>query len=785
MNIEQILDTFDGVIEDGDGWLALCPVHGDSNPSLKISLTNEGRVLMVCRSQDCCFADIVAAVALTPSDFRDVDIWDTRTITSVAQKEPANAVDLAQLDALVTQLQEGYVNSEASERAWARWGIDEEMAAQLRLGTVHPVDSHPMMQRQFTRVMGVSVPLLGFDGKPRGLQRRSLFDEDDRWSTLRNPAEDRVWSRLGVMMREDDDYVVCCEGPGDSLSVYGAQGSSVFLRGSSTMIASAADEVIEHCRTKMIVLAGDNDPAGKKFNRDLGQILHDAGIDVRILEIPDAFGDLTEWREHEGGNFPEVLRRSLRSAPPFVPPTIQPVAAPLPDDEEFDFTDVGNGRRINSYFNGDFLFSPELGRMIYSGGVWRQDTLNQVPRGWKKCLDELQERGSKLCEYGAAIGNNVIIERGEATVGHAIRSANDPKFTNALKRADEDVSVDHERFDKPLHLLNCANGTVDLRTGELRPHNRDDFLTHQLDVHYKPDAVAWRFLQFLDEIFVDHPELPPFMQTLCGYLATGEINEQCVVTCHGSGANGKSVFWGVIGSVLKDVTKYSTMSTFEKRQAGAATADLAYLRGARVVLTQESEANQSVSESTLKRVSGGDEISCRQLYRAPMSYIPQFTVVFALNHLFRIRGQDEGVWRRQVLVPFSRYFKPEERDPDLLVKLIGESEGVLRWIVDGAVDWYANGLQTPEVVKAATAEFRHGSDELAGFIGTVIEPDIDGEVLGAELMDRYITWCHEENCRPWTRTSLFNGVIERIANAERKRKTAGIAITGVKFVGGM
>lgn len=168
-----------------------------------------------------------------------------------------------------------------------------------------------------------------------------------------------------------------------------------------------------------------------------------------------------------------------------------------------------------------------------------------------------------------------------------------------------------------------------------------------------------------------------------------------------------------------------------------------------------------------------------------MSYVPQFSVVFALNHLFRIKGQDEGVWRRQILVPFSRFFEPAERDPDLMVKLIGESPGILKWIVEGSVDWYANGLTMPDVVTAATAEFRHGSDELAGFLGTVIEPDIDGEVLGAELMDRYITWCHEENTRPWTRTSLFNGVIERVSGAKRKRKTAGIALTGVSFVEGM
>jgi putative DNA primase/helicase len=742
-------------------------------------------VLLVCQSHACCFADVVAAVGLTAADFRGVDPGTARTIREASSKSPANATDLAQLDALVTQLSDGFASSESCDYAWDRWKIDEDDAALLRLGHVHPVDNHPLMQRQFARVMGISVPLLGFDGKPRGLQRRSLFDPEDRWSTLKNPADDRVWARFGVMMRDSgDDYVLLTEGPGDGLAAYGAKQSAVFLRGSSTMIKQSVEEIIEHLADKMIVLAGDNDDAGRKFNHDLASQLNDSNIDVRILDLPEGVGDLTEWLERDEGLFPDLLLKAMRAAPPYVPPSNQPTP-PAPVGDDYEFTDVGNGRRLEDWFKGNFKYSPELGRLVYIGGVWQTDILNLVPREWKKCLNDLKARASELIEYGERIGNTNLVERGEAMFGYALRCSNEPKFKHAIAMAESDATVDHSKFDKPLHLLNVANGTVDLQSGKLLPHRREDFLTHQLDVAYDTEAECPRFMQFLGEIFPGQPELPVFMQRLTGYLATGEISEQIVVTCHGTGANGKSVFWGVVASVLKDITKFTTMSTFEKRQAGAATADLAYLRGARLVLTQESDAGQAVSESTLKRVSGGDAISCRQLYRAPMSYTPQFSVIFALNHLFRIRGQDEGVWRRQILVPFSRFFRPEERDPNLLVTLIGESPGILRWIVDGAVQWYANGLDRPEVVTAATAEFRHGSDELAGFLGMVIEPDPNGEVTGAELMDRYIGWCHEENTRPWTRTSLFNGVVERVAGAKRKRKTAGISITGVSFVGGM
>lgn len=169
MNIDYLLSQFDGVEDAPDGgWLCLCPVHGDSNPSLKISLTDGGMVLLVCRSHDCCFADIVAAVRLTAADFRGVDPGTARTIREASSKSPANATDLAQLEALVTQLADGYMNSESSTYGWDRWNIDEDDAAASSVIVAYVQTDHG------ARARGIASSLI--DGTSDGFERLEPYD---------------------------------------------------------------------------------------------------------------------------------------------------------------------------------------------------------------------------------------------------------------------------------------------------------------------------------------------------------------------------------------------------------------------------------------------------------------------------------------------------------------------------------------------------------------------------------------------------------------------------------
>ena len=786
MSIEfnTVLDLLGGGEQQGSGFIALCPVHGDTNPSLRVTLKDDGRVLMHCWSHECRFADIVAAIGLDPGDLRHVESNGHPTSSALADKTPPSADHIRWLTDFVEEAADRFIDSPAAEYALRRWGITEAHAQRLRLGftdrTIRGDYIDPTPWRSSERIV---VPLTGFDGTHRGVQGRALGDDATRWCSLSNPDDSTAWARLGVMAHDHgDDYVQLGEGPGDALTAYAAGTGAVFMRG--TMAGTAAvNQIVAGTAAKVVIVAGDADTAGQAFNTRMGEALAAAGIDVRVLDIPNGHGDVTEWREDNPSAFPRAYAVALRGASPFTPtPSTPPPPASSGGGKAYMNTHEGNAQRLIDAMGGDLAFVPQLGRMIYVGGQWKPDELHTTVHEFTKVTYSMLERADEILEEADRTGNGTLEERGLRLKSWATASQNSPHFDKSIQRAEQLSSMPLKAFDQHGHLLNCSNGTVDLRTGTLRDHDRDDLITHRLDVAYNPDAECPRWVRFLDEVFPGEPDLPRYMQRVAGYAATGGPGvEQCLICCVGGGSNGKSLYWSTVQYVLESLTGTIPMSAFEKRQAGATTADLAYLRGKRLALIQEGEANQTLSESVLKRCTGMDSLSARALYRQPMSFVPEFLIVMATNHLPRIRGADESIWRRMRLVRFKKYFGDDERDPYLFKALRAESEGILRWIVDGAREWHANGLGDPPSVKEATAAYRHTADELAGFVGMVIAADPDASVAGSDLMAAYMDWCVEENVRAWSRRALYEAVCERLPTVSKEKRRDGVHLIGLRL----
>jgi putative DNA primase/helicase len=390
------------------------------------------------------------------------------------------------------------------------------------------------------------------------------------------------------------------------------------------------------------------------------------------------------------------------------------------------------------------------------------------------------DEGDALINEGTLTANPLMVESGDRLKSWAVRSQNSI-FDDSIKRAERQSAVPVEQFDLGKHLLNCKNGTVDLRTSTLRPHDRGDFITHRLDYAFDPEATAPRWMAFLDEVFPGQPETVEWLQRVAGYAATGEVIEHCLVLCVGKGRNGKSVFWNAIANVLGSLVGHVGFATFEKKGPGSSTADLASLRGKRLAIVQEGEASTTLAESTIKRSTGGDEIACRNLYRSQMSFLPEFLISMSTNSAPRIRGADEGIWSRIRKVDFCRYFTEDERDPWLNQTLAGEAEGILRWIVDGARLWYEQGLSDPTAIKAATLDYRSTSDELAGFVGAVVVADADGSILGSDVMALYLDHCVEENVKPWSRRALYDALVERVETVKKVKRMDGIHLLGIRL----
>ncbi|WP_242447977.1 DNA primase family protein, partial [Bacillus thuringiensis] len=313
------------------------------------------------------------------------------------------------------------------------------------------------------------------------------------------------------------------------------------------------------------------------------------------------------------------------------------------------------------------------------------------------------------------------------------------------------VSVKKKELDAHNFLFNCDNGVIDLKTGELLPHNRDLLLTKISPIKYDKNAECPNWKAFLESIFktstgeADH-ELINYLQKAIGYSLTGVTKEQVMFFLFGNGRNGKSTFINIIQDLLGDYGRQTNSDTFlKKRNDSGINNDVARLDGARFVSAVESEEGQQLSEALVKQITGGEKMSARFLRQEYFEFTPEFKVFFTTNHKPIVKGSDEGIWRRIMLIPFTVTIPKDKIDYDLPDKLAKEMPGVLRWAVEGCMKWQAEGLRAPEAVKAATAEYREDMDILGPFIDENCAVYSTARVEAKLLYENYTKWCYQNN----------------------------------------
>lgn len=447
----------------------------------------------------------------------------------------------------------------------------------------------------------------------------------------------------------------------------------------------------------------------------------------------------------------------------------------LPEKEKkrFKNTDLGNAERFY-YHQGDLVkYNTIFGRwFIWDGKRWMEDKTQTITRmGMKQIRNIYKEAFEEEDE-----------EKRKAIADHARRSESKARLEAMISLAQSFVPVLPDAMDQDEWLFNCENGVINLKTGELRPHDRELMMTKISNVFYDAQAECPTWKGFLNDIFRDEAgavkqDTIDFLQKAVGYSLTGSTREQVLFFLYGNGRNGKSTFMNVIKEILGDYGKQTNAETFTVKKSDRVNNDIAALKGARLVAATESEENARLAESLIKQLTGGEPIQARFLHQEFFEYVPQFKLFFTTNHKPVIKGGDLGIWRRIRLVPFSVTIPDERLDKDLPEKLRNEMPGILRWMVEGCLKWQQEGLTVPDEVKEATDSYRDEMDTIGNFLKEYCIEHESAKIYSSELYRKYTEWCSDNGEYEITKTKFNRKLEER--GFKKSRDTKGIFFKGI------
>lgn len=319
--------------------------------------------------------------------------------------------------------------------------------------------------------------------------------------------------------------------------------------------------------------------------------------------------------------------------------------------------------------------------------------------------------------------------------------------------------------------------TVELRTGVIRTARPEDYATKCTGAEPDGDCPLWR--KFLAEITNSDTDLQSYLQRMAGYCLTGLTIEHVLFFCYGTGANGKSVFINTLAGVWGDYAVTAPMETFVASHNERHPTDLASLRGARLVVAQETEQGRRWAESKIKALTGGDRISARFMRQDFFEFVPQFKLLIAGNHKPGLRGVDEAIRRRFHLIPFQVTIPEAKRDLRLFEKLKGEWGGILQWAVDGCLEWQRIGLAPPAAVRQATEAYLAAEDALANWLDECCEKSVLAQAELRDLYNSWAKWCERSGEQPSTQRSFSQALEDRGYQKRRVGEASRFGFAGL------
>lgn len=434
-----------------------------------------------------------------------------------------------------------------------------------------------------------------------------------------------------------------------------------------------------------------------------------------------------------------------------------------------EFTDVYNARAFAAKFKKKLIFVPQRGHWLdFSGGTWASDDSRGILQHAVGITDDMiTEAGQMLITAGREIDRDkkeVMMRKSENLLKHARASQQKSRLEAIISIAatDPSIVVSQARLDTDDMSLGVKNGVVDLRDQSFREADADDLISRGAGCDYavEEDVACKVWAEFLRQVQPD-PGAREWLQRFAGYCLTGRTDEQIFTVFHGVGANGKSVFVETLKRIMGSYATTTQFETFTEKKGDSVRNDLAALDKVRLVIANEGGEGARLDEGIVKQVTGGDEISARFLHREFFTYTPRFKIVLVTNHKPVISGNDNGIWRRVVLVPWPITIPAGQRDKRLLDKLDAERAGILAWCLRGLRDYQKNGLGLPVTIEAACADYRKDSDIVGLWLDDCAELHRAHETSVSDLYRSYQQWTDENGHRTMSAKTLGDRLRER------------------------
>lgn len=712
-DLATILTKFRNVHPSGSGYMACCPAHEDGNASLSIGTTADGKILLNCMA-GCAFDAVIVAAGISARD------------------------------------------------------LFPKVAAPSKPASREIVTTYPYCDKDGTLLYEV----VRF--KPKDFRQRRPDGQGGYIWDMK--GIDRVLYRLPELLAaksaETRIYVSEGEKDVDNLRALG-QAATCNVGGAGKWKASYTAEL---AGAHVVIIADKDDPGRAHAVKVAGELYRKAAS-VRVIELPDRgvakVKDASDWLTASGTA--AELDQIVGAAPEWEPPATaragQEQARPITASEQphmgtdtspitaaaaadpLPCTDAGFAERLAWHAKDLAFFHGGRGMWFaWDGKRWRESH-GELERFAVETARLIKEEARR---YPTSAEDKGSQEKAQKLFGFALKCEEIGEINAAIKLAVAVPGMTKAvgELDADPMLFCCENGTIDLRTGELRPHRREDLITKRSFVTFDPAAQSPVFDKFISGATGGDLVFETYLRRAAGYSLTGDIGEKCLFFLYNHDTDtGKSTFLEALRTVAGE---YSTVIDFgllcaDGRGHSQPKYDVAKLLGARVVSCSEIEEGQTLDKSLVKRLTGGDRIRARDCGEKSFEFDPVFKLWLAANDPPIIPGDDPATWNRMRRVPFGHHIPKELRDPaiqrDLKNPHSDAARAFLAWAVRGAVEWAQSGLGTCASVEKSTAAYQTESDSLHDFFTECCRFTPDAWAANSDLRRVYERWAANEGIK--------------------------------------